>query len=121
MISIKEALNIRDSTYVYDYYGRNLKVYGYTVTYEKGKPTNVEFSCIDINTNEKFIYSYDEIYQNFDYLSDEQKLFLVWLRKREDYYRDIDDIKKFEEAFMNGFSAGYSYKRQKLADEQLQK
>jgi len=121
MISIREALDIHDGDHIYDYYGRNLKVKNYMVRYERGEPTDIEFTCLDINTNERFIYSYNEIYLNINNLSDEQQLFLAWLRNRQDYYRDIDDIKKFEEAFMVGFSKGYSYKRKKLSEEQLQK
>lgn len=122
MISIKQALDIRDGQYVHNYCGRNLKVHSYAVQYEKGQLTNVEFGCIDINTNERFMYSYDEIYQNLDDLSDEQKLFLEWLRQDDDcIHLSIEEIKSMEKAFMNGFSNGYSYKYKKLAEEQLQK
>jgi hypothetical protein len=121
MISIKQALDIRDGDYVYDYYGRHLKVFGYSIVYEKGLPQNIEFSCCDINTNAKFIYQYDELYLNFDDLSDEQKLFLKWLKNQSEYYDDRYETKKLEQAFMSGFSLGHSYKKQKLAEEQLQK
>jgi len=123
MISIKEALSIRDGDYIYDYYGYNLKVLGYIITYEQGEVANIEFNCIEINTNQRFLYRYEDIYLNVDDLSDEQKIFLRWLRNntKDPYYYDLEEIKKIEKAFMTGFSLGYSYKNQKLSEEQLQK
>lgn len=122
MISIKEALDIRDGHKIYDYCGRHLEVKNYSVMYENGSPINIEFGCRDIYTNEKLIYSYDEIYITYEDLSDECKLFLTWLRKDNDCYLKGDrEIKELKLAFMGGFTDGYAYKRKNLAQEQLQK
>lgn len=122
MISIKEALSIRDGDRVHDYYGRYLEVKSYSIAYEKGLPTHIEFGCRDINTNEQFRYSHEEIYLSFDDLGDEDKLFLKWLRNNTNcYYSYYDDVKLLRHVFMSGFSDGFSYKQKYLAEQQLQK
>jgi hypothetical protein len=122
MISIKEALTIKDGHIIHDYFGRMLRVNNYSITYDKGSPADVEFGCRDIYTNESFVYSYDEIYLEFNDLSDENKLFLTWLRKKNNcIYLEIEDIQSMKEAFMSGFTEGYSYRKQINAEEQLQK
>ena len=122
MISIREALNIKDGYIIHDYCGRMLRVNSYSIKYEKGLPIDVEFGCRDIYTNESFFYSYSEIYSEFNDLSDENKLFLTWLRKNDDCrYLGAEDIQSFKEAFMAGFNRGYYYKLHNSAEEQLQK
>lgn len=120
MISIKQALTIRSGDTVYDYYGRVLLIHSYFIEYDKGIPTTIEFGCKDINTNEQLRYSYDEIYINYNDLSDEEKLFLIWLRKNTDFYVSYD-MELLKQAFITGFADGYNYKRKNLAEEQLQK
>lgn len=122
MISIREALTIKDGYIIHDYFGRMLRVNNYSIIYEKGLPVSVDFGCKDIYTNESFVYSYDEIYLEFNDLSDENKLFLTWLRKNDNCtYLHTDDIESFKEAFMAGFNTGLSYKLQYSSQEQLQK
>jgi len=122
MISIREALTIKYGHIIHDHCGRTLKVNNYSIVYEKGLPTSVEFGCRDIYTNESFTYSYGEIYLEFDDLSDETKLFLTWLRKNENCtYLHTEDIESLKQAFMSGFNAGLSYKLQQSSQEQLQK
>jgi len=122
MISIREALSIRDGHIIHDHCGRTLEVKNYSIKYENGLPISVEFSCRDIYTNERLIYSYDEIYIDYNDLCDEQKLFLTWFRKDPDcHFMGSNEIRGLKLAFMTGFSEGLLYKRKNLAQEQLQK
>jgi hypothetical protein len=123
MISINEALSITDGDIIYDFCGRTLEVTKYkVVTFNKGNPTTIDFHCIDINTSQRFIYSYTEIYKNYDDLSDEEKLFLEWLKEeKECYLKSSEELELLKNTFMGGFRYGYQYKQQRIAEEQLQK
>lgn len=123
MISINQALSIVDGDIIFDYCGRTLEVTKYkVVTFNKGNPITIDFYCVDINTEQRFIYSYDEIYQNFDDLSDEQKLFIDWLKEsKECYLKSSEELQVLKNAFMAGFQHGYQYRQRKTAEEQLQK
>lgn len=57
-----------------------------------------------------------------EYLSDEEKSFHLWISNNLNYVnshkRSIEVMKKL---YMAGFNAGFTYKRQITAEEQLQK
>ena len=123
MISINQALSIVDGDIIFDYCGRPLEVTKYkVVTFTKGSPTSIDFHCRDINTGQRFVYSYNEIYQNFDDLCDEDKLFLQWLKEERDcYLRSSEELQLLRYSFMGGFRNGYKYQQTKLSEAQLQK
>lgn len=122
MISIKDALQIKDGDHIHDYCGRKLLVHSYSVMYEKGLPISIEFGCKDINTNVGYIYRYDEIYTNFDNLTVRQQLFLKWFRSRPEYYFTSDDeIRLLKEAYLAGFYDAKDLNLKNAAQLQLQK
>lgn len=51
-------------------------------------------------------------------LSDEEKSFMEWMKTIILKTNDLSIIRK---AYLDGFAAGWSYKKQMLAQEQLQK
>jgi hypothetical protein len=118
MMTLKEAFRLTTGNIVYDISGRSLKVGDYTITFDDGKPINAYFKCTDTNDPTWcFTYQYNEIYQNFEDLCDEEKLFLKWIQNYSEEY-DLDQIKT---AYMAGFSQGYSMRQKYSAEEQLQK
>jgi hypothetical protein len=73
------------------------------------------FSCIDSMFNVKR-YRYNELCG--PELCDEDKMFIDWIQNKETLKNDIPLLK---EAFMSGFSSGYSHKQKVRSEDQLQK
>ena len=126
MMTLKQALGIITGDVVHDIGGRTLKVGNYTISFEKGEPINAYFTCIDINDPTwSFSYSYNEIYQNFEDLCDEDKSFIEWIRnegkKQFVGYMYNHEIKELRDPFVAGFVSGFKYRKQTSAQEQLQK
>jgi hypothetical protein len=126
MTTLKQALGIITGDVVHDMGGRTLKVGNYTISFEKGEPINAYFTCVDINDPTwHFTYQYNEIYQNFEDLSDEHKSFLLWIRdtKVDKFlgYMYNDDIKDLKDSYIAGFAAGFQYRKIVSSQEQLQK
>lgn len=126
MMTLKQALGLMTGTLVYDMSGRKLKVGNYTITFEKGQPINAYFKCTDLNNPTwHFTYQYNEIYQNFEDLSDEDKSFMKWMqdegKKHFPGYIYNDEIKELRDLYITGFVAGFEHRKQTSAQEQLQK
>ena len=124
MTTLKQALGIITGDIVHDIGGRTLKVGNYTISFEKGEPINAYFTCVDVNDQTwSFTYQYNEIYQNFEDLCDEDKSFLLWVRKMNKMlnYMYNDDYKDLRDAYISGFVAGFQHQRKISAEEQLQK
>jgi uncharacterized secreted protein with C-terminal beta-propeller domain len=122
MITINDALFLNKDDLIFDICGRQLKIKSYTVTYNQSEPTNVIFYCVDINTGALLYFCHNEIYQNYEDLSDEDKLFLSWIRKKEDCYTMCEDeLLCLREAYLSGFRDGYITKDRINAERQLQK
>lgn len=57
-----------------------------------------------------------------EYLSDEEKSFHLWISNNLNYVNDHKrSIEVMKTLYMAGFNAGFIYKRQIRAEEQLQK
>jgi hypothetical protein len=74
------------------------------------------FSCIDSMFNVKQ-YRYNELCG--PELCDEDKMFIDWLQNSDAV--KTDNITLLKEAFMSGFSNGYSHKQKVRSEDQLQK
>ena len=126
MMTLKQALGLMTGDFVHDMSGRHLKVGDYTITFEKGEPINAYFKCTDVNDPSwHFTYQYNEIYQSFEDLSDEDKSFITWIRnegkKQFIGYMYNDEIKELRDPYIAGFVAGFQHRKQMSAQEQLQK
>lgn len=123
MITINNALCFKKDDLIFDICGRSLKIKNYKITYDdQGKPINIIFYCIDINTGALLYFSHNEIYQTYEDLSDENKLFLSWIRKKEDCYTMCEDeFILLKESYLSGFRDGYITKDKINSEHQLQK
>ena len=74
------------------------------------------FTCVDsmLNTRQ---YRYNELCG--PELCDEDKMFIDWLQSGNKI--ETDNIPLLKQAFMSGFSNGYSHKQKARSEDQLQK
>lgn len=126
MMTLKQAIRLITGTVVHDMSGRKLRVGDYTITFDKGEPINAYFKCFDVNDPSwHFNYQYNEIYESFEDLSDEDKSFIKWIRnegkKQFAGYMYSDEIKELRDPYIAGFVAGFEHRKQMSAQEQLQK
>jgi len=125
MMTLRQALGIHSGDMLYDMSGRELKVKDYSITFAHGEPKDAYFKCIDHNNPKKweFTYKYDELYQNFEDLSDDEQSFISWTRTTytDLKYRFYDDLSEIRTAYSAGFFAGLTYQLKIRAEEQLQK
>lgn len=106
---------------LYNICGEKIVVKNYSFKYNNGKIISAELDCIDNNGyTEK--YNYDELYDSFDDLCDEEKSFIQWIRKNPDIiYLDPDMVIRLRECYMQGFAEGFTSKLKYSAQELLQK
>ena len=125
MMTLRQALGISSNDIVYDISDRKLTVKDYSITFSHGDPKDAYFTCVDNNDPKKwqFTYRYDELYQNFEDLSDDEQSYLGWVRTvyPDLKYRFYDDLKEIRTAYSAGFFAGLNHKLKIRAEEQLQK
>ena len=123
-MTLRQALGIHSGDIVYNIAGTELKVKDYSVTFAHGELKNAYFKCIDNNDPTwEFTYGYDELYQNFEDLSDDEQAFLSWVRTvyPDLKYRFDDDLNEIRTAYSAGFFAGLTHQLKIRAEEQLQK
>jgi len=128
MMTLKRAILVRNNDIVYDITGKQLKVKEYSITFADGRFKDVHFRCIDNSdpTIESY-HRYDELYEHFEDLSDEEKHFITWIKTKhydtnlEFKYLDNDEISKIKSAYLSGFAEGFAYRQKISAEEQLQK
>jgi hypothetical protein len=119
------SLNNIDSVYsgsvLYNVCGDKLTVQNYSFKYNNGKIISWEVDCIDKDGyTEK--YSYDELYDSFDDLCDEEKSFIKWIRKNPDIiYLYPDKVFQFRDCYIQAFADGFNQKLKYSAEEFLQK
>ena len=119
------SLNNIDSVYsgsvLYNVCGDKLTVQNYSFKYNNGKIISWEVDCIDKDGyTEK--YSYDELYDSFDDLCDEEKSFIKWIRKNPDIiYLYPDKVFQFRDCYIQAFADGFNQKLKYSEEEQLQK
>jgi hypothetical protein len=124
MMTLRQALGVHSGDIVYNLAGTELKVKDYSITFAHGEPKNAYFKCIDNNDPTwEFTYDYDELYQNFEDLSDDEQSFISWARTvyPDLKYRFYDDLSEIRTAYSAGFFAGLTYQLKIRAEEQLQK
>jgi hypothetical protein len=124
MMTLRQALGIHSGNILYNIAGTELKVKDYSITFAHGEPKDAYFKCIDNNDPTwEFTYKYDELYQNFEDLSDDEQSFISWARTvySDLKHRFYDDLSEIRTAYSAGFFAGLTYKLKIKAEEQLQK
>jgi hypothetical protein len=125
MMTLRQAMGIHSGDIVYDISGRELTVKDYSITFSHGEPKDAYFTCIDNSDSKKwqFTYKYDELYQNFEDLSDDEQSFISWVRTvyPDLKYRFDDDLNEIRTAYSAGFFAGLTNQLKTRAEEQLQK
>lgn len=106
---------------LYNIYGEKIVVKNYSFKYHDGKIISAELDCVDYSGYvEK--YNYDELYDSFDDLCDEEKSFIQWIRKNPDIiYLDPDMIVRLRECYLQAFAEGFTSKLKYSAQELLQK
>lgn len=124
MMTLRQAVGLSSNSIVYDISGRELLVKDYSITFAHGQVKDAVFKCIDNNNPSwEFTYKYDELYQDLEELSDDEKSFLEWARKtyKDLKYKFSDELLEIKEAYSAGFFAGFDYQLKIRAEEQLQK
>jgi hypothetical protein len=124
MMTLRQAMGLHSNSIVYDICGRELLVKDYSITFAHGEVKDATFKCIDHNDPSwEFTYRYDELYQDFEELSDDEKSFVIWSRKvyKDLKYKFSDELTEIKEAYSAGFFAGLTHQLKIRAEEQLQK
>ena len=115
-MTFEEASRIKIGDKIYTHAGDIVVVSGWHQNFENPcKNDELYFLCIDSMFN-TVKYRYNELCG--PELCDEDKMFIDWIQSIEILKSDIHTLK---EAFMSGFSCGYSHKQKDRSQEQLQK
>lgn len=123
-MTLRQALGIHSGDILYNLAGTELKVKDYSVTFSQGQPKDAYFKCVDNNDPTwEFTYKYDEVYQNFEDLSDDEQSFISWTRTvySDLKHRFYDDLNEIRTAYSAGFFAGFTHQLKITAQQQLQK
>ena len=120
-LSLSSINNIYSGIVLYNICGGKVIVQNYSFKYNNGKIISAELDCIDSNgSTDK--YSYDELYDSFEDLCDEEKSFVSWVRKNPDIvYFNPDIISQFRDCYIQAFASGFNQKLKYSAEESLQK
>lgn len=116
-MTFKEALRIKIRDKIYTHSGDIVVISGWYQNFENSCiHDDLYFICIDSMFN-TIKYRYNELCG--PELCDEDKMFIDWLQNASE--SNIDNIPLLKQAFMSGFSRGYSHKQKIRSEEQLQK
>jgi len=115
-MTFKEALRLKEGDSVFTHCGNRVVISGWYQNFENPCINDdLYFLCIDSMFN-TIKYRYNELCGVE--LCDEDKMFIDWLQSG---YKIKTDIPLLKEAFMSGFSNGYSHKQKVRSEDQLQK
>lgn len=115
-MTFKEALRVRIGDKIYTHSGEIVVISGWYQNFENPcKNDDLYLLCVDSMFN-TVKYRYNELCG--PELCDEDKMFIDWLQNQNIMNSDIPLLK---EAFMSGFSSGYSHKQKVRSEDQLQK
>ncbi len=118
-MTFKEASRLiyNIGTIIYTHIGEPVVISGWRQSFENPNiKDDLYFVCVDSMFNTKE-YRYNELCG--PELCDEDKIFIDWLQNSNE--ANIDNIPLLKEAFMAGFSSGYSHKQRVRSEDQLQK
>ncbi len=115
-MTFNEAVRLKIGDKIYNHFGEIVVISGWHQNFENPcKNDDLYFLCVDSMFN-TVKYRYNELCGSE--LCDEDKMFIDWLQNNAILNSDIALLK---EAFMSGFSCGYSHKQKARSQEQLQK
>lgn len=115
-MTFEEAVRLKIGDKIYNHFGEIMVISGWHQNFENPcKNDDLYFLCVDSMFN-TVKYRYNELCG--PELCDEDKMFIDWLQNNAILNSDIPLLK---EAFMSGFSCGYSHKQKARSQEQLQK
>lgn len=116
-MTFKEALRLRVGDKIYSHSGNIVVISGWYQNFDNPCINDdLYFVCIDSMFN-TIKYRYNEVCGTE--LCDEDKMFIDWLQNNNNI--KTDNIPLLKEAFMSGFSNGYSHKQNLRSEDQLQK
>lgn len=116
-MTLKEALRIKIGDKIYTHSGNIVVISGWYQNFEN-PCINDDFYFICIDSMFSTIkYRYNELCG--PELCDEDKMFIDWLHNIDKL--KIDNIPLLKQAFMSGFSCGFSHKQKIRSEEELQK
>lgn len=116
-MTFKEALRVKIGDKIYTHSGNIVVVSGWYQNFENSYVNDdFYFVCIDSMFN-TIKYRYNELCG--PELCDEDKMFIDWIQNNS--ILNTDHIPLLKQAFMSGFSRGYSHKQKIRSEEQLQK
>lgn len=118
-MTFDEALRLTNNIgiLVYTHTGESVIISGWRQSFENPcVKDDLYFTCVDSMFNVKE-YRYNELCG--PELCDEDRMFIDFLQNIEEV--KSDNITLLKQAFMSGFSYGYSHKQQIKSQEQLQK
>ncbi len=115
-MTFEEAVRLKIGDKIYNHFGEIMVISGWHQNFENPcKNDDLYFLCVDSMFN-TVKYRYNELCG--PELCDEDKMFIDWLQNNSILNSNIPLLK---EAFMSGFSCGYSHKQKARSQEQLQK
>jgi hypothetical protein len=116
-MTFEEAIRLKLGDIVYSHCGKKLVISGWNQNFENTCiKDDLYFTCIDSNMVATK-YRYEELCG--PELCDEDKMFIDWLQNNS--IIDVNNIPLLKQAFMSGFSYGFSHKQKIRSEEELQK
>lgn len=122
-MKFEEAIELKTGSSVFDAAGNKLLVTSvdFSIQFTGDKKPTCIINAIDSKFNIK-AYSYDEVFYDQEFLSDEEKALVEWISQNQQFVlKNYDVLHIISHCFLQGFSKGYEYKKIYSAQEQLQK
>jgi hypothetical protein len=122
-MQFEEAIKLQSGSSVFDTCGNKLSVcsidFNIPFTGEKSKSCTIH--AVDSKMNKRS-YSYEELFQDQEFISDEEKILIEWISNNKKFIVDnYDVIHIISHCFLQGFAKGYEYKKIYTINELLQK
>lgn len=122
-MNFEDAIKLKTGSSVFSADGKKLLVCA--VDFSISFTGNQERKCIihTINNDlQKKKYSYEEVFYDKDFLSDEENILVNWISNNSEFVRkNYDVIHIISHCFLQGFSEGYRYQKVHSIQELLQK
>lgn len=124
-MKFEDAIKLKTGNTVFDCFGNKLLVCGikFNVTFNEKKEESQK-CMIDVITAKlnKVTYSYEDLFLDQEFLSDEEKILVQWISENKDFVnKNFDYIHIISHCFLQGFSKGYHYKKMHSIEELMQK
>lgn len=123
-MNFEEAIKLKTGSRVYDSFGNKLLVckIDFNFIFNNGKEVKNCFIYAVDKKLDKVKLSYENVFLDEDFLSDEEKIFVKWVSENKEFINKNQDILHIiSHCFLQGFAEGHKYKKINTLQELMEK